>query len=280
MYWACLSLLVLGGCKGCDDDVKPDLCAGKRKVNTNFMVRMGNRGFAPPGKWCNLVPNDTFNETSVIFEVPTGNQSGTTYEWKIGTQTESRFGSGFEVSFADYLNLGNWEKPLPISLIMKTKKSGCLENLADTLITATRNIFFTNNFIYLISPTETQVSYKGVINGDPKNETILNIIRKTSGSFRGVQANSESPLTLYVGTKIRDTLMNATNICGVESCRSYNHGIGQYFSPDVCPQASLTNHMQKREFIFLAREKKIRLSLEFWKKNASPERFDFVGDKI
>lgn len=280
MYWAFLGLLVLGGCKGCDDDVKPDLCAGKRKVNTNFMVRMGNRGFAPPGKWCNLVPCDTFNEASVIFVTPTGNQSGTKYEWRIGTEVEPRFGSGFEVSFYDYLGQGSWEKEVKISLIIKTPKSECLNNLADTLITVSRNIFFTNRFIYLISPTETKVSYRGIINGDPKNESVITIIMKSSGNFRGVQANSESPLTLYVGTKIRDTLMNSTYSCGVETCRSYDHGIAQYYNQDVCSQGNLTNRMQKSEFIFLGREIKIQMRFEFWRKNASPELFEFTGEKI
>jgi hypothetical protein len=280
IVWVFLGLLVLGGCKGCREEVKPDLCFGKKLVNTQFKVKMGNRGFAPPGNWCSLIPCDTFNETSVIFDAPDGNQSGTQYEWQIGTEVERRSGSGFEVSFEEYLNKGNWEKDLPITLIIKTPKSECLDNLADTLKSVTRNLFFTNRFIYLIIPTETQVTYKGTIASDPKNDVILTVIRKNTGNFRGVIATLENPLTLYVGTKIKDTLMNATYSCGVETCRSYNHGIAQYFIPDVCTQGSLTNRMQKSEFIFLAREKKIRIIFEFWRKNAQPEIFDFVGEKI
>jgi hypothetical protein len=275
-----LILLVLNGCKGCKEDVKPGPCSGSRTINTSFVVKVGNRGFQPPGDWCTLVSCDTFNETSVIFNAPDGNPIESKYEWKIGTSNEKRLGSGFEISFSDYLEMGNWEKPLSITLTIKTPKSYCLTNMADTLISVTRNIFFTNRFLSLIEPNNPKVSYRGNANGDTESEVIISIIKKTTGSFRGAVASTEFPLILYVGTSHGDTLLRPSGNCGSEGCRSYNHAIALFHNQDLCSEGNLTNHMFRSETLFLAREQRVHLIFEFWKKDASPERYEFVGNKI
>jgi hypothetical protein len=65
--------MVLNSCKKecpCTDPSNPqcenyDPCYGKKTINTFFKVRPGDRGFKPPEEWCELIPCDTFNVSSV-----------------------------------------------------------------------------------------------------------------------------------------------------------------------------------------------------------------------
>ena len=38
LYWACLGLVVLGGCKNCKDEVQPDPCKDQYRTSADFKV--------------------------------------------------------------------------------------------------------------------------------------------------------------------------------------------------------------------------------------------------
>lgn len=155
----CLCLLTLlaglGSCrkKQCQDPQNPecenyDPCYGKKRINANFRVRPGDNGFPPPEEWCDLVPCDTLRASSARFDMPLNNPSNSTYTWQVGSEPTTRTGKFIEVDFSDYLNAGNYEKYIPVTLTIRTPLNNCMTHPEDTLIKVTREIFFTEKFYH------------------------------------------------------------------------------------------------------------------------------------
>src|SRR5690606_21606976 len=107
----------------CQDAANPecenyDPCFGRRRINSLFRVRPGDNGFKAPEAWCDLVPCDTFNASSVRFDIPMNNPENCSYFWQIGSEPTHRSSRSFEIDFSDYLSVGNWESHIPISLMI------------------------------------------------------------------------------------------------------------------------------------------------------------------
>ncbi len=257
------SSIYLIGCKKdadpCCDASNPkcenyDPCLGKRTVNTYFNVRPGDRGFPAPPEWCNLVPTDTFNASSVRFDAPEGNLNST-YEWQIGTELNKRFGNGFEVDFNTYLDAGNWESFINITLTIRTPPNNCLSNLDDTLVTVSRNLFFTESNLFIQILNEKHLKYKGYFQNNLNDEVIFELIKLDTGSFRGINA----PISLTIGIPGIDTL--ALTNCELESCVRYNHSITKVNNPGNCIPKGI--YLSKTEWIFIENTRKIKRIWEF-----------------
>jgi hypothetical protein len=139
----------------------------QKTINAFFKVRPGDRGFKPPEEWCELIPCDTFNACSVRFDIHDGNPENRTYEWQIGTEPTPQTGNAFEVNFSDYLRDKGWERHIPITLTIRTPINSCLSNAKDTLVSVTRELFFTQKPILLLEDGETSVKYKGYFTPEP-----------------------------------------------------------------------------------------------------------------
>jgi hypothetical protein len=276
LFLSIILLLTTASCKKCDDPCNKecdnyDPCCLAETVSADFRVRPGNRGFAPPGEWCTLLPTDTFNSSSVLFNIPVGNPETSTYEWQIGSEPEPRTQHSFEISFSDYLNQGNWESSIPITLTVRTPLNACWENPDDTLVTMTRELFFTRNQIdFLFS--DTIMVYKGYFTGYENEERILTFYRSLNKGFRG----ENPPVTLLLGTPLRDTLMLQKINCGFEICNNYFHFKGIFHNVDKCSFSPLSNFMNGYDMIFIDRERHIRHIYHF---DNSPS-LEFTGVRL
>lgn len=276
-----LSLLIIlitfSGCKKeadpCCDASNPkcenyDPCLGKRTINTYFNVRPGDRGFPAPPEWCNLVPTDTFNASSVRFDAPNGNPNST-YEWQIGTELNKRFGNGFEVDFSSYLNAGNWESFIDITLTIITPPNKCLDNLDDTLITVSRSLFFTETDLFIKLFNEDR-RYLGYFSSAPNSLQTIELLSLDSGSFRGTNA----PLSLVVGLPIIDTM--ALGICSdAELCYNDKHNIYKLLFPERCIVDGVL--FSSREIILLNGINKVKFIWDF-NTSSNPIRYEFIGE--
>jgi len=267
--------LHLAGCSKCDDPCNKecdnyDPCCEVSSVSAEFRVRPGDRGFAPPGEWCNLLPTDTFNSSSVRFDILLGNPETSTYEWRIGTEQDSRTQHSFEISFHDYLSQGNWESSIPVTLTVRTPLNACWDKPEDTLITMTRELFFTQNNIYnsfLVS--DSIITYKGFYSGGHKESTLT--YYSSNKPFRG----QTPPLLLIIGTPIMDTLMSPKLNCGADFCFNYFHAKAIFHNVENCSFSPLTNYMTGYERIFLAREEEVKSVFHF----LDGSKLDFIGTK-
>ena len=271
-------LLSLTSCRKCDDPCNKecdnyDPCCLVETVSADFRVRPGDRGFTPPPEWCDLIPTDTFNESSVRFDVPLGNPENSSYEWQIGTETETRTAKGFEISFYDYLQQGNWESSIPVTLTVRTPYNACWENPKDTLITVTRELFFTQEQLNFWG-NDSIASYKGYISygSTIKEEVEVTYINQQEKYFRGISP----PLTLIVGLPVIDTLLLPKRNCGHEFCRNFKHQKTKYFNVETCSDSPFTNYMTDMEWIFIDRERHIKQIFLF---KDSPS-LEFTGVKF
>ncbi|MDP2175232.1 MAG: hypothetical protein Q8K70_04905 [Bacteroidota bacterium] len=262
----------------CQDPTNPecenyDPCYGKTRINSNFRVRPGDRGFKPPEDWCDLIPCDTFSETSVRFDIPLNNPNNSTYEWQIGNEPEPRkTNKGFEVDFSDYLKADNWRKHLSVTLTIKTPLNSCMTQADDTLIQVTRNLYFEPFGYSLIKRNESFASFKGYFTNEPNKSVTLTLIQQMIGNFRGVEA----PFALTIGLKSVDTLLHPVTHL-VEMCQNYkNSKIKILFPEQNTPKLSFYFSYIENYFI---NENKIRLIYEF-KKPTGFERYEFIGDRI
>lgn len=281
----CLVILLpvlLQSCKKdkCQDPTNPkcenyDPCYGKKTINTFFKVRPGDRGFPPPKDWCQLIPCDTFNASSVRFDAPDGNPANSTYEWQIGTEVNPRKGKGLEIDFGDYLRDNGWERWIPIKLTIRTPMNSCLTNPKDTLVSITRELFFTQKPILLLEPGETSVKYKGYFTHEPNKEVVMEFIQLDTGSFRGVPA----PVFLTLGIPNLDTVMAPKSSGNAVGCFNYKSSNFRYLTPNNI-NSKLTNYWSAIENIFInnTREKIIR---KFKFSPPSGElNYEFHGTKI
>lgn len=276
-----IAFMMLQSCKEncpCDDPTNPtcenyDPCWGKDTINTFFKVRPGDNGFPPPEEWCDLIPCDTFNASSVRFDIPEGNPENSTYEWQIGSEAEPRKGKGFEVDFSDYLIAGKWETWISVSLTIRTPINDCLENPKNTLVTVTRELFFTKILPSIFNSGKTIAKYKGHFLSTPSNKVTIEFIHLTNGSFRGIYA----PIGLVVGVPGVDTFAYNPP-CTQSYCTSYLETIGRISNPAKCyPDA--TNYLGEFQFLSLDGAEKIKRVWVF-DKPTGKEQYEFIGERV
>ena len=275
----CFPLLLLACKDDCQDRTKPecsnyDPCHGKKTINTFFKVRPGDRGFPPPEKWCKLTPCDTFNASSVRFDVPDGSLETSTFEWQIGTEAKPRNGQGFEVDFSDYLRDNGWEQWIPITLTIRTPMNNCLENPKDTFISIKRDLFFTNSHLSLYLKNDTSAKFKGYFTHEPDKEVIMEYIYFSSGEYKGIKA----PYALIIGAPFMDTLMAPKN-CHRETCRNYRHIKQIVFSPENCDNKELTNYLKSQQLIFDKNGSRFTNIFQF-EPPSGGKKYEFRGERM
>ena len=260
-----LAAFSLQTCKHCNDPTNPDCsnydpCYGKKTINTFFKVRPGDRGFPPPEEWCDLVNCDTFNTVFVRFDIPEGNPENSTYEWQIGEEPEPRYGEGFEIEFGPHIAKYGWETWLPITLTIRTPPNGCLTNLGDTLVTVTRELFFTRKQIAgLFSGLEDDSeTYKGYFTNDPNTEIKLKFIRINSREWRGYTP----PMNLITGLPHVDTLAIPDKCGWTEVCRSYSQIHARFGAYNSCME-DVAYYLSEANNLFTNDREKLKLELIF-----------------
>jgi hypothetical protein len=277
-----IAALGLNACKKekCQDPTNPkcenyDPCFGKKTINTFFRVRPGSNGFKPPGAWCDLVPCDTFNASSVRFDIPFGNPENSTYEWQIGTEATPRTGKAFEVDFSDYRqSKGYVDLWIPVTLTIRTPLNACLTNPEDTLVTVTRELFFTKTQLTIFEPGDTLVKYKGYFTNKPNEELVIQHIKILRGRFR----KQYPPIFISVGVPFTDTLFRPS-ICYGESCGNYIHTKSIVFTDLNHCNEEFDYNISESETIFLKGREKIK---QTWliKNKSGHLKYEFIGERI
>lgn len=243
----------------------------KKPLIPFFKVRQGDRGFKPPEAWCQLIPCDTFNTSSVRFDAPDENPANSTYEWQIGTEVNPRKGKGLEIGFGDYLRDNGWERWIPIKLTIRTPLNSCLTNLRDTLVTVERKLFFTEKRIagLFIGITEREEKFVGTLNGVPNSE--IKLIQKRSGSFIGYT----TPIYLMIGLPHIDTLAFPSKYSWFESCESFLQIRVIHLTYQSCME-DVSYHFSGYNSLFSPDRKKLELDLTF-DPPGGRKQFNFKG---
>ena len=96
LYWACLGLLVLGGCKSCKDEVQPDPCKDQYRTSADFKVEESLGDY-----WIECDSVNGWNELNKVRF--TAKFDADSFIWTIGRET-IRTKSFFRTSFP----LGQW----------------------------------------------------------------------------------------------------------------------------------------------------------------------------
>ena len=218
-----------------------------------------------------MVNCDTFNTVFVRFDIPEGNPENSTYEWQIGEEPEPRYGEGFEIEFGPHIAKYGWETWLPITLTIRTPPNGCLANPADTLMTVTRELFFTEKSLNLYKEGEDTVVFKGFFADKPDKEATIQYIRITEGSIRGVPA----PTSVIVGLPLIDTLVYP-RICYGDVCDNYLHTKSVIYQDVNDCYESTKFPLSEAEFQFLGSEDEVKLT---WVQNEPGihKRHVFIG---
>ncbi len=252
---------------GCKDDECPDVpcddptnwrcpnydpCLGKREINSFFRMRDGDNGFPPPESWCDLRPTDTISGSIIRFDIPAGNPGYCRYEWQIGSEPSLRHQPSFEIDFSDYLRQVGWETHIPITLTIVTPPNECLNDLNDTIITVTRNLFFTRKLVHFFSRQDT-ISYhfRGYLVDEPKNEFDLEIYSHNSGYYQHNFLGGNPKF--FVGFPFADSILFPES--NTISCHNFKHLLC-LFHPDYLKFRSelilrLTKGLIKYEFIYM-----------------------------
>jgi hypothetical protein len=281
-------LLSLPACKekDCDDPQNPDCgnydpCYGKSRINPVFRVRPGDNGFKPPEEWCNLIPCDTFNASSVRFDIPVNNPANSAYTWQIGTEPTTRTAKVFEVDFSDYLNAGNWEKHISITLTIRTPMNTCMTNPEDTLVTVTRSLYFTNKRYLKIFPRTTlpkdsltEIKYIGHLTSNPSKIFTFKVVKVFQNYYDGYSIQGLA--YFYVGLPFADSIMIPRDV-SMKSCGNYRHGIllTNRFNDSKFSELS---HQLKRIDCIIETSKKRTIKISFYN-NFHPD-CTFVGEEI
>ena len=223
-------MVLYNGCKDdecpCDDPTNPvcenyDPCHVKRINNTFFRVREGDRGFAPPEEWCDLMQCDTFYQESVRFDYPEGNHPDAIYEWRIGSEREPRYGKSFEISFEDYIKQNGSERWITITLTIKIPESECAKTKEEQEKTTTRNIFFTNKLppSAFGAPIDTGILIGHMVD-KPNKEVTLTAIRFRDEFYKDIRTYGTH--ILLFGHPYSDTILFPFSIFTKE-CRNFKH---------------------------------------------------------
>lgn len=278
--------LVLNSCKEdecpCVDETNPecdnyDPCFGKDTINTFFKVRRSYGGFPPPGDWCELIPSDTFNGSTIHFSIPDGGLGNQSYEWQIGSEAETRKGEAFEVDFSDYLRNNGWETWIPITLSIRTPLNECLADPKDTLVTVTRELFFSEQTI----PWRPLGKYKGYFTHEPENEVTIEFLDLSNWNIRKIDFS----VGLTIGLPNIDTFMYPFG-CPLDECSNYKHRILRFTQTQVCETpsgvnlAALSNNLLQSEVIKPDGTFDKLRHIWFFDKPTGIERYEFIGEKI
>ena len=201
------------------------------------------------------------------FDAPDGNPENSTYEWQIGTEAETRTGKGFEIDFSDYLIAGKWETWISVSLTIRTPINNCLENPKDTLVTVTRELFFTEKINPNRGLGEPNRVYTGTINGDTGT---LEFILNEDNYFRGV----EPPTHLIVGLPNYDTILYPR--CRYEYCLNYRNIVVQHNHPNCVEKIDFG--LISEEIVFPSNGNQIR-HLFIFQEGSKTKEFEFIGER-
>lgn len=285
----CLLTLLAGlsSCrKKCHDPKNPecknyDPCYGKSRINAKFKVRPGDNGFPPPEDWCDLIPCDTFDASSVRFDVPDNNPANSTYTWQIGSEPGTRTGKSFEVDFSDYLNAGNWEKHIPVTLTIRTPMNACMTHFEDTLVQSSRLLFFTEKMPSNIYPRQTlpkdsltERVYRGYLLDDPSNVFQIRIIKVFQNSYKGW---STGGLAYFcVGLPFADSIMIPRDV-SMKGCGNYKHLLLLTNRFNDSKFSMLTHHLSRIDYITLS-DKKRMIKMDFF--NNYHPTCTFIGDEL
>ncbi len=271
--------------KKCCDANNPDCenydpCIGETRINSNFRVRPGDNGFKPPEKWCDLLPCDTFNTSSVRFDMPLNNPDNSTYTWQIGTEQTPRTGKGFEVDFSDYLDAGNWESSVPVTLTIKTPINACMTDLKDTLINVTRNLFFTKTN-YSMYPRQTfpkdsvtEIKYRGYLISDRSQVFEFKITKVLQNYYKGYYIGGLA--YFYVGLPFADSIMLPRDNYA-EFCSNYKHIIMRNIYTFDKEFNAFTENLERIDFIVESNKKRTIVFNFFGNKHP---KYIFKGDEI
>lgn len=290
-------LLFFGGMmvlyNGCKDDECPDVpcddptnwrcpnfdpCLGKREINSFFRMRPGDNGFPPPESWCDLIPTDTMSASSVRFDIPLGNPGYCRYEWQIGSEPSLRHQPYFEIDFSDYIREVGWETHIPITLTIVTPPNECLNDLNDTIITVTRNLFFSKkvNGIYGVDDTIRR-SLIGYLVDDPNNIFELDIYPFSSGYFNYEFLGGVPKF--FLGFPFADSIL-LPHGGAVLRCQNFKHVILTYYnrSPHSSKIEALSKGLIKVDFIYRKLDE-WSIILEFDEKSKLGTKH-FIGRKL
>jgi hypothetical protein len=210
----------------CQDPSNPkcenyDPCYGKTRINADFRVRPGDNGFKPPEEWCDLVPCDTLRASSARFDMPVNNPSNSTYIWQIGTEPTPRTGKAIEVDFSNYLDAGNYEKYIPITLTIRTPLNSCMTHPGDTLIKVTREIFFTQKKYHPYISDSSFSVFEGFLIDNPN----VTFKIRTSGDNEEwyKKLRTFGNRRFLIGFPFADTILMPWDIFVKNGCGNFKH---------------------------------------------------------
>lgn len=254
--------------------IKTNPCEGKENVNSFFKVRPGDRGFPAPPQWCELVPCDTFNDISVLFEVPDGNPHST-YEWKIGSEIEPRTARKFEIDFSDYLNGGRWETSIPVSLTIRTPLNSCLHNPGDTLISVSRRLFFTEFTNRIVKLNEETGYLRGHLTTEPDKVVDIKFTSVRVNSFRGHFTGGLA--RFIIGLPFIDSLLLPSS-SHLAWCYNFKHYRVKVTDTTHPTYSRVSNHLDQYDIFFHSKDS-VGLSF-FFRRKTGLEQFRFNGVKL
>ena len=168
LYWACLSLLVLGGCKSCDRE-KVDPCANQKPTTANFKVWERNWGTTGEHfnewypQWQDMDADTIATQTFVAeAEEPENPKDSVTYRWEVGSEilTTRKVSRSFNTAFPPSFDL-------KLTVTKKPNKS-CNPSDPGTA-TFTRRIYFAKQLKWV-------GVWHGYINDNPADTVTVYII--------------------------------------------------------------------------------------------------------
>lgn len=210
----------------CHDPSNPDCenydpCFKSKRINSNFRVRPGDNGFKPPEAWCDLLLCDTFNSSSVRFDVPVNNPNNSSYSWQIGSEANPRKRIGFEVDFRDYLDAGNWETHIPITLTIRTPMNHCMTNMEDTLIKVTRKLFFTKKRHHPFFNDSGKSILEGYLLENPEEKFTIRTDYNNEKYYKKLETYGHN--FFLIGFPFADTILRPWDIFVNNHCSNFKH---------------------------------------------------------
>jgi len=263
-------LLSLPACKKkCHDPQNPecedyDPCYGKKRINPVFRVRPGDNGFPPPEDWCDLLPCDTFNASSVRFDIPLNNPANSAYTWQIGSEPTPRTRKSFEVDFSDYLNAGNWEKHIPVTLTIRTPLNACMVHPEDTMISVTRQLFFTQSRFHPFGDTARTKIFTGFLEDKPDEIFSIRLTGDNEEYYKKLRTFGQRKF--LIGFPFADTILMPWDIFVLNGCGNYKHWrelTVSYQNPQLFELFNEYSHGLMRQDYYYLGDKNYLFRLEF-----------------
>ncbi len=146
LNYLCGCLLMLAGCKGCDDNVKPTpplkLCDTLKPVSAAFKIGF----YADTGRGNEFLESDTVCGGPIVFTA--NDPSGQKYQWWIGDETVAREGKKVSVWFQN-------QAPGLLKVKLKVNRGG------DTCYTPEKQVDSLVKYVRFISYRETMAIFEG-----------------------------------------------------------------------------------------------------------------------